>query len=96
MNMEHYGTVMICPVYVCAIEYGDYSGLNDSEERQVNDWIRRQPVHAVFDWGGAVNEPRFTQDAITGLMGDCIKCKVYAPPGTAQRERNQAIGGARA
>ena len=59
------------------------------------DWLRRQPAHAVFDWGGADNELRFTQDDITKLMADCIECKIWVPMGASaialrKREDNQA------
>ena len=64
----------VCIAYVCAIEYGDYSGLSDDDERLVTQWLDKLPAGVSFDWG---EESEFCRDDISGLMADCIEVKIY-------------------
>ena len=73
--LKHYDTVNICTAYVCAIEYGDYSGLDDEEYRLVNAWLNTLPSFLTFDYKDG-NE--FARDCISGLMADCIEVDIYS------------------
>ncbi len=74
--MELFNEIAICSAYVCALEYGDYSGLNgDEEEALVNSFVESLPACSVFQWS---DESDFSRDEISGLMADCLTCSVYA------------------
>lgn len=54
--MELIGTYKIPEYAVCAIEYGDYTGLTDEEEREIRYFLSKEfPNGFVVDWHG--NEP---------------------------------------
>ena len=63
----------IAECFVCAIEYGDYSGLTDEEEYQLDDWLKNYP-YCIFEYG---DYGEFTRCEITGLMATCINVKIY-------------------
>lgn len=77
MAIEFYGEFLICEEYVSALEYGDFSGLNEEEETLVNAFIEGLPNCSAFEWG---ESSEFETDAITGLKAKCVTCKVYCPP----------------
>lgn len=72
-NIQLIETCLIAEYFICAIEYNDYSGLNDEEESQLNDWLENYPG-CMFEYGGSVE---FAKCEITGLMGKCVNVKVY-------------------
>ena len=59
--------------FICAIEYGDYSGLTDEEESQLDDWLAHYP-YCIFEYG---NIDEYSRCEITGLMGRCVNVKIY-------------------
>jgi hypothetical protein len=81
------GTYAIPTYAVCALEYGDYSGLDDSDIENMEEWLRDEFKGAslTFDWSngidesetGEINESHFTSSPAFGLPMDCIECAVY-------------------
>ena len=61
--------------FVCAIEYGDMSGLTDKEERQVARWLKDYPS-ACFEYG---KESSFDHCEICGMRAGCIEVKIFVP-----------------
>ena len=73
--MNLYDTYDICSAYVCAIEYGDLSGLDhEDEEKQIKEFLGTLPENYTFNW---LNDNNFARDEISGLMADCITLEVY-------------------
>jgi len=65
--------VTIAEYFICAIEYGDFSELNDEEESQLDDWLDNYP-YCIFECG---DSEEFERCEITGLMTTCINVKIY-------------------
>ena len=65
--------VTIAEYFICAIEYGDFSELNDEEESQLDDWLDNYP-YCIFECG---DSEEFERCEITGLMITCINVKIY-------------------
>lgn len=70
--------------FPCALEYGDLTGLDDGEERQLDDWYSglialaedRYGVHDPvlhFEYG---EQSEFETCDVTGLRGDCVAVSV--------------------
>jgi len=72
-NIQLIEEVTIAEYFVCAIEYGDYSGLDDKEESQLNEWLENYR-YCIFEYG---NREEFERCEITGLMGSCVNVKIY-------------------
>ena len=49
-NIQSIEEATIAECFVCAIEYGDYSGLTDEEESQLNYWLENYP-YCIFEYG---------------------------------------------
>ena len=61
--------------WVCAIENGDYTALEDDEVLLLNEFLDGLPKNALgWHWG---DEARFACDEISGLMGQCLEGKLY-------------------
>ena len=61
--------------WICAIEYGDYTGLDDAEESQVEEWLSDYPM-AIFQYG---ENSFFARDEISGMMSDCCEVTILTP-----------------
>ena len=72
-NIQLIEEVTIAECFVCAIEYDDYSGLNNEEESLLIVWLKNHP-YCIFEYG---DRDEFTRCEITGLMATCINVKVY-------------------
>jgi len=72
-NIQLIETCTIAEYFVCAIEYGDMSGLDDEEESMVGDWLENYPC-CMFEYGDSIE---FAKCEITGLMGNCVNVKIY-------------------
>ena len=72
-NIQLIEEATIAEYFVCAIEYGDYSGLNDEEEKHLDEWLANYP-HCIFEYG---ESEEFAKCEITGLMGSCMDVKIY-------------------
>lgn len=82
-------TIILHETYIgtqfpCALEYGDATGLEDCEERQLDDWYSglialaedRYGVHDPvlhFEYG---EQSEFETCDVTGLRGDCVAVSV--------------------
>ena len=73
VNIQLIETCVINQVFVCPIEYGDMSGLDDKEEGQLNDWLENYP-YCMFEYGESVE---FARCEITGSIGNCVNVKIY-------------------
>lgn len=70
--------------FPCALEYGDNSGLEDGEERQLDDWTSSLVAEAEDRYG--VHDPvlhfeygeqsEFEACDVTGLRGNCVAVSV--------------------
>ena len=57
--------------WLSAIINGDYTGLNDNEERDLNAWLEiNQESRAYWDTNGYIS---FGHDEISGLMAGCVQ-----------------------
>lgn len=78
MEFEVYD--FIIPVWaVCAIEYGDFSGLTDEEEAQIEKFLNKNALfNAAFEYG---DETFFTyyNDICSKYGADCIEARAYVP-----------------
>jgi hypothetical protein len=72
--IEVYDEVTICTAYLSALINGDYSGLTDEDEALLDEWCETLPDYAFFDV--SMDEPEFTRDCVSGLMGDCVDMKI--------------------
>ena len=59
--------------FICAIEYDDYSGLSDEEEKHLDEWLADYP-YCIFEYG---DSEEFAKCEITGLMCSCVNVKIY-------------------
>jgi hypothetical protein len=62
--------------FVCAIEYGDLTGLDDDEEQALAAFLDTLPGSGHWEWGDAAS---FARDDVVGLWGDCVGA-VYLVP----------------
>jgi hypothetical protein len=70
MIFDHY-EYSICGHYLSALINGDFSGLDDAEEKELDDWVNSLPVHGHFDV--IDEEPSFKNCDISNLHGDTYK-----------------------
>lgn len=75
MTFDTY-TYRIGTCFVCAIEYGDTSGLIPAEERALSRFLASLPGSGHWVWG---DEACFSRDEVTGLLGDCVEATLYVP-----------------
>lgn len=69
MKMDSY-EYTVAEHWLSAIVNGDYSGLTDQEESDLNAWLdANQESGAYWDTDGYI---RFDRDEIGGLMADCV------------------------
>ena len=74
----------ILDIFPSAIEYDDYTALNDDEEKALNDWLAnlyREAEHnhgpradLYFEYG--VDTEEFALCDILNVRGDCVTCQV--------------------
>lgn len=71
------------PTYaICALEYGDYSGLKDKDIANIEEFTamlgQQCPFGYLLDWDKKTLEsPYFTSAPAFGLPMDVTDCKVY-------------------
>lgn len=80
--MKYIGKYKIPEYAICAIEYGDYSGLDEQDEREIRDFLSEEfPNGFVVDWQG--NEPEgeayFSTVPEFGLPTNVIDADFYEP-----------------
>ena len=70
----------ICGHYLTAIFNDDYSGLDDEEEQELNEFL--DFTHENIGnghWSITSQESYFHQDDVSGLMADCYSCTYNVP-----------------
>lgn len=70
-----YDTFSICSAFVCAIEYGEYSGLSDEDEKALDAFLDNLP--AGYKCWQYSDETEFSRDEISGLQADCVEAKLF-------------------
>lgn len=76
MKIELWDEALIPVWAIPAIEYGDYSGLDDDDEAAVRAYVAKLPAGAVIEYDG---RPGFSwKNDITGPIGDDVEeAKIY-------------------
>jgi hypothetical protein len=70
MKMDTYEYI-VADHWGSAIINGDYSGLSDDEEIQLNEWLdANQEAGAHWDIGDSLG---FDKCEISGMMSDCVQ-----------------------
>lgn len=80
--MKYIGKYKIPEYAVCAIEYGDYTGLTDEEKREIIDFMSDNfPNGCVVDWHGNTpeGEAYFSTAPEFGLPTNVIDADFYEP-----------------
>lgn len=82
--MNDYYTFNIASHYASAIVNGDYSGLDDAEEKELNEFLDNLNNYLgekntaldlmINDYN---QEEYFAIDEVSGLYADCIEFKLY-------------------
>ena len=70
-----YDTYTIAEHWITAIEYGDLSGLEDSEEAELNQWLSSLPEGPLY-WSWSESS-EFARDAVSGLMANCLEARLW-------------------
>lgn len=74
--IKEYDTYTIASHFVSALEYGDYSGLDDSEEKALEAFLDTLPRgYHIWQWSDDGGE--FATDEITGLKSSCVSVTLY-------------------
>ena len=80
--MKHLGKYKIPEYAICAIEYGDFSGLSDEDEQNVNEFLEREcPNGCIVYWHSddEDNEPYFCSYPEFGLAATVVEADFYEP-----------------
>jgi len=82
--MNDYYTFNIASHYASAIVNGDYSGLDDAEEKQLseffenlNNYLGAENTALDFMLDNYGQDSYFDIDEVSGLYSDCIEFKLY-------------------
>jgi hypothetical protein len=79
MKFDYY-TFNIGSHYLSAIINGDYSGLNDQDEADLDRFMDTLPVkNGHFDLINYDGETFFSECDVSGLFDDCIEARLYFP-----------------
>jgi hypothetical protein len=80
--ITEYDTYNIASHFASAIENGDYSGLEDSEEKELEEFLDSLPRgYHIWQWSDDIEE--FTTDEVTGLKASCVTATLYIDSVTA-------------
>lgn len=75
MNFEQYD-FQLGDWWASAIINGDYSGLSDGEEAELDAWLAANSIgEGHWDGFGEEDSLGFCRDDITGLGGDCYRVR---------------------
>ena len=77
MKFDHY-TYHLASHYLPALINGDYTGLTDWEEAELNAWVDSLPVSGNFDV--ISEESDFKKCDISELHADCYEVRLYFQP----------------
>ena len=80
----HIDTITICSHYMPALINGDYSGLSDKDQDDLDQWdksYRESGITYIYNVRGNNSEygpeTEFARDVVTGLMADCYTVDVF-------------------
>jgi hypothetical protein len=74
MNIKLLDTVTIACAWMPAIINGDYTGLSDFDELELDEWLKDYLAGAIFD---CKDSGFWARDCVTGLMADCYEVEIY-------------------
>ena len=80
--MKHIGKYKIPQYAICAIEYGDFSGLDEEDIDNINKFLEDEfPNGFVVDWhsNDPDGEPYFCRYPEFGLATDVVESDFYEP-----------------
>jgi hypothetical protein len=80
--ITEYDTYTIASHFVIAIEYGDYSGLEEGEEGALEAFLDTLP-RGYHTWQWSDDSEDFATDEVTGLKASCITATLYVDFATA-------------
>ena len=73
--MSFYDAFSVPEWALCAIEYGDYSGLSDEEIAQVEQFSKEWPTDRYYiEWG---YDRYFSNNPAFGLPCECLDAGIY-------------------
>ena len=79
MKFDYY-TFNIGSHYLSAIINGDYSGLSNQEQSDLDQFLNNLPVdNGHFDLVNYDGEGFFDECEVCGLYSDCIEARLYFP-----------------
>lgn len=80
--MKHIGKYKIPQYAICAIEYGDFSGLDEEDIDNINEFLDDEfPNGFVVDWhiNEPDGEPYFTSCPAFGMAAEVVDADFYEP-----------------
>lgn len=80
--MKHIGKYKIPQYAICAIEYGDFSGLDDEDIDNINEFLECLFTNGfVVDWhiNEPEGEPYFTSCPAFGMATEVVDADFYEP-----------------
>lgn len=80
--MKHIGKYKIPQYAICAIEYGDFSGLDEEDIDNINEFLEDEfPNGFVADWhiNEPDGEPYFTRYPAFGMPTEVVDADFYEP-----------------
>ena len=74
----HIDTISIAGHYLSALINGDYSGLSESDENDLDNWFKEyKDSGATYIFDVDSEDADFTTDCVTGLKADCYTVQVF-------------------
>jgi hypothetical protein len=80
--LHDYDTYTIASHFITAIEYGDYSGLEEGEEEALQAFLDTLP-RGFHTWEWSDDSEEFATDVITDLKASCITATLWVDSATA-------------
>ena len=75
MKIELYDERMVSEHFICAMAYGDTTGIDDSDEKMIDVWFSELPDNYILDFTDERDE--FAMCDVTGLMSSCCLVNIY-------------------
>jgi hypothetical protein len=63
--------------YLPALINGDYSGLSDTEQDELDSWFKEYKDSGAIYTFNVSDDTEYAEDCVTGLMSDCYKLQVF-------------------
>jgi hypothetical protein len=77
-NKFDYYEYSVCSHWLSAIINCDFTGLEDDEHQQLNEWLQKNEQRGSH-WDCDEDSLQFAIDEISGLYADCITLRQYFP-----------------